>query len=178
MITLALIPLFAILGRLAGGGWPMPLLQAKASILGRLPEFIAACIIVYASGLTWWILPAVYFAIEAGHGNAFHDGVAKHDFKPRHQSLDYIVLPLCKVFAKLFPSLDFENRGKHYCRLFMFTKGFLIGLPLGFPAIITGVGYAAAYAIGWRYIHPRIEATVIGEYVSYASIGLAIAVGM
>lgn len=182
MITIILA---AILGRQAGGGlgadWLTQRVRAKfgsftGSLVSRAPELVFTALLIYLGGISWlWFVP-LYFVIETGHGNAYHDGVEKDRFDDRFQTLDYIVRPLCRFLQPRFPSLDFSPRGTHYCRLFMFAKGVLIGLPFGFIAPLAGIVWAGSYTFGWRVLHPRFTATVFAEYASYA--GLAALMGV
>ena len=107
-----------------------------------------------------------FFAMETGHGNAFHDGMGEHNYPDRWQTLDYIVRPITN-------RLGFAPRSKWYCRIFMGVKGLFIGLPLGWAALPLFVLWPLAYAIGFRYLRSDSEPA---EWISGGFAGMLIGV--
>lgn len=158
-ILMLLVPWMSFLASAAGGNSGASWLVYRVgtsfgafwgSAASRLPEIVWAISIAAVStlvfGLGWYgalvFIPA-YLAMETGHGNAFHDGVAEKLFSDRWQTLDYIVRPITNL-------LKFAPRSKWYCRVFMGIKGLLIGAPILWFGIPLVVLWPAAYAISFR----------------------------
>jgi len=157
------------LSRLCGwGGVP------KA--LGGFPEILWGLAIAGAVGyqtesavlfLLAWLWSWLW--MEAGHGNAYHDGAEKDGFPDRFQApIDYVVRPVCKL-------LKWEVRGTAYCRLFMATKGLMIGLPLYPFGLALAVAWPLAYAISFRVLK---RGSMPAEWISGAAAGLVICAGV
>lgn len=171
-LILILILWLAFLARQAGGGkygmWLVYHVGTRygawwASAAARVPEALWAITITCVSASIYhygWELGigvaiASYMAMEAGHGNAYHMGFEQYSFPPRHQSLDYVVLPICKHFG-------WENRGWQYCWLYMGLKGLLIGLPL-LPA---GLGLALLWPLAYYISFRNTASSLKAEWYS------------
>lgn len=145
MLDFLLIPAMAALSRAAGGG----LFADK--VWSRLPEILFAVpfgvAAWQASGSIWcgiasWVWS--YFAMETGHGNAYHMGFTEKDFPDRWQTLDYIVRPITG-------RLGFAPRSAGYCWVFMGLKGLLIGIPAGPVGLALALLWPLAYYVGFKY---------------------------
>ena len=171
--------LAAAAGGNAGASWLVQTVGTRfgafwGSAASRLPEIVWAISIAIVStlafGLGWYgllIAVAAYFAMETGHGNAYHMGTLQTQYAPRHQTLDYIVLPVCRLF-------DWANRSAPYCWLFMGLKGLLIGLPLGMYGIPLAILWPLAYWISFT----KTKSSELAEYMAGAFTGLLIALAI
>ena len=166
MMLIFAILLMAVLARLAGwggipkgfGGFPEILFAfiISAAVLYNTDSFIAALLV--------WIWSWLW--MEAGHGNAYHDGTERDAFPDRFQKpIDYIVRPICNL-------MKWEVRGTAYCRLFMATKGLMIGIPLFPYGLALAPAWAASYAFSFRVLK---RGSMPAEWISGASAGLCVA---
>lgn len=156
--------LTAFLGRLAGGG------MFASKLPSTLPEVLLAIIGATAWSYChewsyWGILaaPCFWAAIERGHGNAYHMGTLQFEYEPRYQTLDQIVMPICRLFG-------WKSRSKEYCWLFMGLKGLLIGAWLFPVGLILAYTWPKSYLISFQ----RTKDSALAEWASFATFGLAI----
>lgn len=169
MYALAIIPLMACLSRLCGWG-------KVPKEIGGLPELLFGLVFGAASFYVTGDMAIAFLAwvwcwvwVNVGHGNAYHDGTEKDIFPDRFQApLDYVVRPVCKL-------LKWEVRGTAYCRLFMATKGLMIGLPMFPYGLLLAPAWAASYWISFRVLK---RGSMPAEWISGAAAGLAISVGV
>lgn len=164
ILSFLLILWMATTARAAGGG------VFADKVWSRLPEILFALPISLAawaiSDSIWFgsfALAWSYFAMEIGHGNAYHMGFLEKDYPDRWQTLDYLVRPITKLL-KLAP------RSAGYCWVFMGLKGLLIGLPLGMPALILALLWPLAYYLSFKFT----RSSEVAEWVSGIFAGLVI----
>lgn len=138
----------------------------------RIPEAIFAIPFGYALCLSTgiWYLGILgwlwtYFAMELGHGNAYHMGKLETQFPDRHQTLDYLVRPITN-------RLGFLPRSESYCWVFMGIKGLLIGLPAAPAGILLAFFWPFAYWIAF-WLLKRDSAPA--EWISGAFAGILVA---
>lgn len=202
--TAFLFALFVIwqgaVSRAAGGGlYASRVPSPVPEILFGIP-FGYACALLHPAGITLpaidlWLFtapaihisPAIigvttaiwsYLAMEQGHGNAMHDGVAQFDFADRRQGLDVIVRPLCAALHILtFKRVDFSPRSMWYCRVFMGIKGALIAAPLGPWSAMLAVLWPMAYAVCFQNqiaIIPQQRNSAFAEWFAGMFAGMTI----
>lgn len=156
---------FSCLSRAAGGGLGAKHLDKfKATWLPEALIGIGIGAATYVAWDVWWLSALAtawsYIWFQTGHGTAFHMGrepwVAQGK---RKQTLSLVVDPICKT-------LGWTLGETKYCTLFMSLKGFLVGLPLGPFALLTGLMWPVGYGV---------KDTEAGEWISGAAIGLATA---
>lgn len=179
MLSFLLPAIMSFLARGAGGGvgaaWLVQTVGTRfgsfwGSAASRLPEALWAIIIGTIAGMyfgAWWYgalaIAWSYVWMETGHGNAFHMGTHQYDYPPRHQTLDYVILPICRLFG-------IENRSPAYCWLFMGLKGALIGAPLGWFGLPLAVLWPLAYYISFK----KVDSSEWAEFISGAFLGIAL----
>lgn len=169
MYALAIIPLMACLSRLCGWGGVPKAISWLPKILWGLA--IALAVAYHTDSALFFLIAWVWawFSVKAGHGNAYHDGTERDTFPDRFQApIDYVVRPVCKL-------LKWEVRGTAYCRLFMATKGLMIGLPMLPYGLLLAPAWAASYWISFRVLK---RGSMPAEWISGAAAGLAISVGV
>lgn len=154
-----------LVARLAGGGYIAPRLPAP------LPEIVFGLTFGVAAFM-WMGNPYLAFAgavwsyawMETGHGNAYHMGFHQYKYPPRHQTLDFVVLPICRLFG-------WESRSPQYCWLFMGLKGLLIGASLGWYGLPLAILWPLSYWISYKFT----DSSELAEHLSGACAGLLVA---
>lgn len=173
------IPYFAILSRMSGGGLSAHYLDTRDNggvmplKMTGLPEWVMAFSVAFLclDGAVPVLLGTIasFLGINAGTGVWYTMGRNPNYAKTRDATLEKLVLPICKLF-------DWEEGGKQYSWLFGGIKGFIAGLPafpFNIPLILM---YPAAYELGWQCRERfGVKApTAIGEWVSGAFIGIVV----
>jgi hypothetical protein len=156
------------LSRAAGGGFGASYLDKEKGLnLSMLPELLfglslgIAYMIIFKNPYIAGIVSIWCYAwMETGHGTVLQWGDNPSAARGlRRQTLT----PVVEWFSD---RLGFYYGGINYCRLFMFVKGFLIGLPFG--GLPLAVLWTLSYETGHRLQRNEVSEILCGVSTAFS----------